>query len=159
MEAAELTRGAFYAHFASKEELFTIVVGCVPPLLEKLRDRGDRHTHHLVDGAVEILREAFSMAGPDADEQGHVGALDTLAADVARADVATQLTYAMRLGEVADELMRGFEREEEHDPRALVVLSLLVGGWTIARACGPDALAEQVLVACADAAERILRGE
>ena len=157
MEAAELTRGAFYAHFESKEELFTVVVGGVPPLLERLQQRGDRHTHHLVDGAVEAIRDALS---PDKLEfDSAVGALETLAADVARADIATRFTYAMNVGKVADELMRGFERDREHDPRALAALSLIVGGWAIARASSPDPIAHEVLAACADAADAILRGE
>lgn len=149
MEAAELTRGAFYAHFESKAQLFTIVVGREPEFLKRLRARGDRHTHHLVDGAVEVVNDLL--------RDGRDGALAT---DTARAEIDARFLYAERLGETADELMRGFESSApESDPRALAVIGLLAGASSLARASRPDPLSDAIIDACGSLAEAILRGE
>lgn len=158
MEAAELTRGAFYAHFESKAQLFTIVVGREPEVLRRLKARGDRYTHHLVDGAIEVLDELMKGATEEGDTD--LGSLSALTNDTARADIEARLSFAQRLGETADELMRGFQSDRPAaDPRALAVVSLLVGATQLARASRPDPVSGDVVDACRSLADAILRGE
>src|SRR5215475_5288785 len=81
MLAAGLTRGAFYAHFASKEALFAAIVGTGDGLLTQLRAGDPR----------PVLKAYLDKAALAATAQGCT--LAALAVDAARAPLSAQLAY------------------------------------------------------------------
>src|SRR5205807_3526123 len=84
MLAAGLTRGAFYAHFKSKEELFAQVVGSGQGLLWKLRS-ADAELLAVLD--AYLAKEELAATAQDCS-------LAALPGDVARGPLASQLAYA-----------------------------------------------------------------
>ena len=95
MLAAGLTRGAFYAHFKSKEELFAQVIGTGQGLLWKLRAR-DAEVLAVLD--AYLAKEELSATAQDCT-------LAALAGDVARGPLSGQLAdhrvQDIRIGELA----------------------------------------------------------
>src|SRR5260370_32601414 len=122
MLAAGLTRGAFYAHFKSKDDLFAEVVRAGHGLLSQLR----------AGEPPAVLKAYLDKAGLSAT------ALDcTLAAlpgDVARAPLGARLAYANILYAAIGELARAKKRKLDAD--ATVATILAVGAVTLARAAG-----------------------
>src|SRR3954468_16735685 len=81
MLAAGLTRGAFYAHFKSKDDLFAEVVGAGHGLLARMR-AADAKVLEVLDGY--LANDAFTATLRDCT-------LAALAGDVARAPLPSQL--------------------------------------------------------------------
>jgi TetR/AcrR family transcriptional regulator, transcriptional repressor for nem operon len=82
MLAAGLTRGAFYAHFTSKDDLFAEIVGSGQGLLTQLR----------AGEPAAVLKTYLDKAGLAATAQGCT--LAALSGDVTRAPLAARLAYA-----------------------------------------------------------------
>jgi TetR/AcrR family transcriptional repressor of nem operon len=143
MLAAGLTRGAFYAHFESKEELFAEVVRAGDGLLRKLRAADTT-----VGGAIDayLARDDFA-----ANALGCT--LAALAGDVARASLPAQLAYANILHGVIGEMARG--RRRKLDPDATAAAILAAGALSLARASGDRRLSDWLL-RCARRAARAL---
>src|SRR5476649_1270119 len=80
MLAAGLTRGSFYAHFQSKDELFAEVIRAGHGLLTKLRTPD-----------AEVLATLTAYLDKDAMADC---TLEALPGDVARASLPAQLAYA-----------------------------------------------------------------
>src|SRR5580692_8276416 len=87
MLAAGLTRGAFYAHFKSKDDLFAETIRAGGGLLARLRAPGAK-----VPAAV-----AAYLAREDLAANALACTLAALPGDVARAPLAAQLAYANAL--------------------------------------------------------------
>jgi|GEM_PF-185615 len=132
MLAAGLTRGAFYAHFTSKEALFAEIVRMGHGLLPRLR--AAEKPEAVLDAYLD--REAIA-----ASAQGC--ALASLAGDVARAPLAARLAYANVLHGVIAELARGKRRALDADATAIAILA--VGAVTLARASGDTRLSDWLL--------------
>ena len=132
MLAAGLTRGAFYAHFTSKEALFAEIVRMGHGLLPRLR--AAEKPEAVLDAYLD--REALA-----ASAQGC--ALASLAGDVARAPLAARLAYANVLHGVIAELARGKQRALDADATAIAILA--VGAVTLARASGDTRLSDWLL--------------
>ncbi|MDB5486590.1 MAG: transcriptional regulator, TetR family [Reyranella sp.] len=131
MLAAGLTRGAFYAHFTSKDDLFAEIVRMGHGLLPKLRA-----------GKPEaVLNEYLDREALAATAQGC--ALASLAGDVARSPLAARLAYANVLHGVIGELARGKRRTLDAEATAVAILA--VGAVTLARASGDPRLSDWLL--------------
>lgn len=144
MLAAGLTRGAFYAHFASKEDLFAQVVGSGQGLLWKLR---------AADARVLAVLEAY-LAKEDLAANVQECTLAALAGDVARAPLPARLAYANVLHAVIGEMARG--RKRKLDPDAAAAAILAIGAVGLARACGDRRLGDWLLRCAGIAAKRLL---
>lgn len=142
MLAAGLTRGAFYAHFASKDALFAEIVRMGHGLLPRLR--AAERPGPVLDAYLD--REALA-----ANAQGC--ALAALAGDVARSPLAARLAYANVLHGVIAELARGKKRALDADATAVAILT--VGAVTLARASGDTRLSDWLL-RCARRAAKVL---
>lgn len=132
MLAAGLTRGAFYAHFTSKDDLFAEIVRMGHGLLPRLRAAGKPDA---------VLEEYLDRESLTATIQGC--ALASLAGDVARAPLAARLAYASVLHGVIAELARGKRRALDADATAIAILA--VGAVTLARASGDTRLSDWLL--------------
>lgn len=143
MLAAGLTRGAFYAHFESKEDLFAEVIRAGDGLLRKLRA-----ADATIGGAIDAYLAKDDLA---ANALGCTPA--ALAGDVARAPLSAQLAYANVLHGVIGELARG--RRRKLDPDATAAAILAIGALSLARASGDRRLSDWLL-RCARRAARAL---
>lgn len=132
MLAAGLTRGAFYAHFTSKDALFAEIVRMGHGLLPRLR---------AAEKPSSVLDEYLDRENLAAAAQGC--ALAALAGDVARAPLAARLAYANVLHGVIAELARGKKRSLDADATAVAILA--VGAVTLARASGDTRLSDWLL--------------
>lgn len=141
MLAAGLTRGTFYAHFDSKEDLFSEAVRAGHGLLVQLR-LGEPET---------VLKAYLDKAGLAATAQGCT--LAGLAGDIARAPLAARLAYANLLHATIGELARNKRRRLDADATAAAILS--IGAVILARASGDLRLADWLL-RCAGRAVRPL---
>ena len=143
MLAAGLTRGAFYAHFKSKDELFAQVIGSGQGLLWKLRS---------ANAKLQAVLDAY-LAHADLAANAQDCTLAALPGDVARGPLPAQLAYANVLHAVIGELARG--RKRKLDPDATAAAILAIGALSLARACGDRRLSDWLL-RCARRAARSL---
>ncbi len=145
MLAAGLTRGSFYAHFKSKDELFAQVVGSGQGLLWKLRS---------ADAELLGVLDAY-LAKDDLAATAQDCSLAALPGDVARAPVGAQLAYANVLDAVIGEMARG--RSRKLDPAATAAAILAIGAVGLARASGDRRLSDWLLRCARLAARALLR--
>jgi TetR/AcrR family transcriptional regulator, transcriptional repressor for nem operon len=143
MLAAGLTRGSFYAHFKSKDELFAQVIGSGQGLLWKLRS---------ANAELPAVLDAY-LAHTDLAANAQDCTLAALPGDVARGPLPAQLAYANVLHAVIGELARG--RKRKLDPDATAAAILAIGALSLARACGDRRLSDWLL-RCARRAARSL---
>jgi len=143
MLAAGLTRGAFYAHFKSKDDLFAEVIGDGHGLLARIR-AGDGKVRDVLDGY--LAKDGFTATLRDCT-------LAALAGDVARAALPAQLAYANVLHGLIGEMAKGRGRRLDADATAAAILA--VGGLGLARASGDRRLSDWLL-RCARRAVRSL---
>lgn len=144
MLAAGLTRGAFYAHFKSKDDLFAEVIGAGHGLLARMRAGSEAKVGDVLDAYLE--RETFTATLRDCT-------LAALAGDVARASLPAQLAYANVLYGLIGEMARGRARKLDADATAAAILA--VGGLSLAQASGDRRLSDWLL-RCARRAARSL---
>jgi len=140
MLAAGLTRGSFYAHFKSKDELFAEVIRAGHGLLGRLRAKD-----------AEVLAVLDAYLNKDEKQECSLAALS---GDVARANVAAQIAYANVLHAAIGELARG--RARKLDPDATAAAILAVGAVALARASGDRRLSDWLLRCARLAARRLL---
>jgi TetR/AcrR family transcriptional regulator, transcriptional repressor for nem operon len=128
MQEAGLTAGAFYSHFSSKEDLFK---EALPHAMNQTR--------------MLVGHDLSEVAGRYLSIE-HCRRVDTgcplpaLLPEVARCDSA-KASFVAVLRRVAAHL-------PADESQALAVLSLLIGGITLARAVPDETLAEKILMAC-----------
>ncbi len=143
MLAAGLTRGAFYAHFTSKDELFAEVVRAGHGLLARTRAAGP-----------EAALDAY-LAKDDLAANALACTLAALPSDVARAPLAARLAYASALHGLIGELARNRPRSLDAD--ATVAAILAVGAVSLARASGDTRLSDWLLRCARRAALPLLK--
>ncbi len=130
MLAAGLTRGSFYAHFESKDDLFAEVIRAGHGLLTSLR---------APDADVPATLTAYLDASSDLQ----ACALAALSGDVARARLPAQIAYANLLHALIAEIARGRTRKLDADATTAAILA--VGAVSLARACGDRRLSDWLL--------------
>ena len=150
MEHAGLTRGAFYAHFANKSEVYAEAI------LSALRRRPDLMP---VDGLDEQdwLRQLFFnyLSHDHVSQKSGACPLAFLATDVANRDPAARDAYT----EVYKQLSRliGDKLMQHADHRtAFAITAMMIGGVALCRALSETETVEQVLNSCRQTALRLL---
>jgi TetR/AcrR family transcriptional regulator, transcriptional repressor for nem operon len=131
MLAAGLTRGAFYAHFKSKDDLFTEAVIAGTGLRARLR-QGE---------PAAVLKAYLDKTELVASAPGCV--LAALPSDIARAPLVARLAYANLLQATIAELARARKRKLDAD--ATVAAILAIGAVILARASGDTRLSDWLL--------------
>ena len=143
--AAGVTSGAFYSSFASKEELLEEMIGRYlgSPFVDGEPGDTRQSQRRLKAFLLDYLSEGH---GRDA-ENGCV--LPALSADVGRAGDRVRKTYQKRIRLLVERMTQAMTgADAEKRKRAWVVLALMVGTITVARAL-PDGPERQELVAAA----------
>ncbi|CAN5724718.1 hypothetical protein BH11PSE3_BH11PSE3_51250 [soil metagenome] len=141
MLAAGLTRGGFYAHFKSKDELFTEAVIAGTGLRARLRSAVPATVLKAYLDKTELVASAPTCV------------LAALSSDVARAPLIARLAYANLLYATIAELAGPKRRKLDAD--ATVAAILAIGAVTLARASGDMRLSDWLL-RCAERAVRPL---
>jgi TetR/AcrR family transcriptional repressor of nem operon len=141
MLAAGLTRGAFYAHFTSKDDLFTEAVIAGTGLRTRLRGAQP----------AAVLKAYLDKAELVASAPGCV--LAALSSDIARAPLPARLSYANLLYAAIGEIAGARKRKLDSDATVAVILA--VGAVALARASGDTRLSDWML-RCAKRAVRPL---
>jgi TetR/AcrR family transcriptional repressor of nem operon len=148
------TSGAFYAHFASKADVFRDAIETgFARLIGGIRRSG------AVGGARWaglFAQHYLSAARRDAVGQGCL--LPTLANDAARADTQTHRLFGDMLATAARELANGCGENSNarNEDRAFAILALCAGGLMLARTVPDKAISDRMLKACREAAEELV---
>lgn len=144
-KAAGVTSGAFYAHFKSKADAFreTVSVGLadLECAIRGLRaEAGKKWVEQFIDF---YLGEKRTCAAADSC------ALQSLTGEVARADEETRETFEARLSGIIDATAEGLDAPSVKARRqeAIVMLALLSGGVSLARAVNDPALSQEIAAA------------
>jgi TetR/AcrR family transcriptional regulator, transcriptional repressor for nem operon len=147
MASADLTAGAFYAHFRSKEDLLAKTLDEVfvagkndrPAELNELRGR-----------AWLRAFASFYLSDQHCKAAGRGCPMPSLAAEVARIGGKPRAVFGQHLQRVVDGIARQFDETDPDRQRAIATMAICVGGVTLARAVN-DGLAKEILAACRDA--------
>ncbi|MCP3446759.1 TetR family transcriptional regulator [Bradyrhizobium sp. CCGUVB14] len=148
MSEAGLTNGAFYSHFASKEELVREV------LTDALTRREERHKANLENGvALETtIRDYLSTRHRDRAGSGCPTA--ALVAEIARHPKATRDAFTGKVADIivlmAEQIRPGSAKERRR--KAITIYSTMVGALQLARAVNDKTLSDEILENAVEAA-------
>lgn len=148
MSEAGLTNGAFYSHFASKEELVREV------LTDALTRREDRHKANLESGvALETtIRDYLSTRHRDRAGSGCPTA--ALVAEIARHPKATRDAFTGKVADIitlmAEQIRQGTAKDRRR--KAIAIYSTMVGALQLARAVNDKQLSDEILENAVEAA-------
>lgn len=155
MASAELTRGGFYNHFASKQALLREIVRDRHDLLARLKARQGTTRQALTQEAEAIIGGYLDPG--NRDKIGRGCTLATLSQEIARGEESLKTDYEAAVRAIGQEFARSYPDPRDPDPRGMAVLSLLVGAITLARAMADEAVIALHLEACREQAVALLR--
>ncbi|TDI62711.1 MAG: TetR/AcrR family transcriptional regulator [Alphaproteobacteria bacterium] len=148
MGNAGLTRGGFYAHFKSKDELFAQAISETPVL-----DLLNRHPHDSGepdDWTRRVLEEYVGSL--HRDNVGGGCPIAVHASSVTRAAPQVRHAFTNAIKSLVDELTgRLAGTSDNPSNEALAKLALVAGGVALARAVDDQDLSNNILDACKDA--------
>lgn len=151
MSEAGLTNGAFYSHFASKEDLVREV------LTDALTRREERHKANLENGvALETtIRDYLSTRHRDHAGSGCPTA--ALVAEIARHPKPTRDAFTGKVADIialmAEQIRQGSAKERRR--KAITIYSTMVGALQLARAVNDKSLSDEILENAVEAAVAI----
>jgi AcrR family transcriptional regulator len=141
MADAQLTNGAFYAHFASKEDLVANAVA------DQLREQRERYSGQVRDsaGIEQLVREYLSPEHRDNPSEGCPSA--ALLDEIGRCSEATKEAYTEGTLAIVDDLATRLAPDDPTSVRGtlLSVFALMFGTLQLSRAMADRALADEVL--------------
>ena len=141
MSDAGLTNGAFYAHFDSKDDLVTTVVG--DQLVRQATSFGE-----LPPGRAGLEAFVGWYLSPDHRDHRDLGCPSAALLDeIGRCDKATKRAYTNGAKTILDEICVRLAPEDPGSARgtALALYSMLVGAMQLARAVSDRKLSDAVL--------------
>jgi len=145
MEAADLTHGGFYGHFASKEDL-------IAQASQRTTDRAAANWQRVVAAAPDkpyaALLEHY-LSARHRDDPGQGCAFAALGTDAARGGSAVRKAFAEGLKPLIDILtnaLPGFSKPARRR-KAVAAMAGLVGALTLSRAVDDEALSNEILEA------------
>ena len=152
MSDAGLTNGAFYAHFASKEDLVANV------LADQLRGQRQRFDAQPSDraGLEAIIRAYLSPEHRDEFADGCPSA--ALLDEIDRRPSSTRQVYTDDLLGIADDIAARLDPTDSDAARtdALMLFGMLIGTLQLARALTDRDLSEQLLARAVETALKLL---
>ena len=146
MDQAGLTRGGFYAHFKSKDELIEAILKRNAGLVRMMDERDGSNGPELSREAYGILRDY--LAPENLEEIIEGCPMATMPVDAARASTKIRKAYGSRFRRLIEQLQRGLGKRQEDEDTAIAVAVLAVGGILFARASATKNEAAKVEAAC-----------
>lgn len=151
MRDAGLTHGAFYCHFANKEEL------AIAALRHALRDNrkrwvGAARRESWLERLTRLGRHYLTPA--HRDDLADSCALAALASDAARSVPAFKAAYRQEALKSLRAICASTDDdsiEPAHFDDAIAFLALCIGGMSLARAVDDKAFSDRILAACRQA--------
>ena len=141
MADAGLTNGAFYAHFASKDDLVATAVA------DQLREQRERFSALAPGraGVEQYVREYLSIQHRDDLEHGCPSA--ALLDEIGRSATPTKQAYTGGVLAIADEIAARLAPDDPESALAttLSLFALLIGTLQLSRALADRQLADEVL--------------
>jgi TetR/AcrR family transcriptional repressor of nem operon len=139
---ADVTSGAFYGHFASKDAAFKEAVAAG---IEELRAGIEAFQTTHGDGWIEPFVD-FYLGAKRTCDLGDSCAMQSLSPEVIRAGADVRTVYQDGMAKVVDQVTKGMPSGSptERRARAWAFLSVLSGGVTIARAVRDHGVAAQI---------------
>jgi len=139
---ADVTSGAFYAHFGSKAGAFREAIheglAQVKEAVENLQKKyGDNWLDEFSD---------FYLGEKRCDDLSNSCAMQSLAPEVARSDDETRSIFQSDILEVVETFSKGLSEkgDKENSEKAWATISMLIGGVTLARAVKDPKLANSI---------------
>ena len=152
MSDAGLTNGAFYGHFASKEDLVANV------LIDQLRtQREGFDTQPPGRAGLEAIIRAY-LSPEHRDEYAGGCPSAALLDEIARRPAVTRQAFTDELLGVADDIASRMTGAEAARTDALAIFGLMIGTLQLARALTDRELSDQLLGEGVEAALRLLDG-
>ncbi len=149
---AGVTSGAFYRHFASKEEIFALILKRgfedFAEGIRAFKEKGEPGEKWRADFAEFY----FSRRRRDCIAEGCV--LPSLAEEVVRAGNSPRQAFAEGLDVIATELGGG--RGSSRRPQILAALATMAGGVTLSRASNSPELQDEIAEAAVESVRRAL---
>ena len=131
MSEAGLTRGGFYNHFQSKDELYAAAVASFStcnPFAADIAANPVTDARELAHRLVDLYLSDAVLA----DIDSHCP-LYALPGDVARAGLSPQKAYTVLIRNLTQVFARALSAYPDGDGRAEAIVSLCVGGMVLAR--------------------------
>ena len=153
---AEVTSGAFYGHFASKEAAFEAAVAAgMDDLTTGVRIFRAQHGAKWLERFVD-----FYLSERRTCELGEACALQALTPEVSRGSDAAKALFEQHMLEVSKAVADGIEGRtpQERLDKAWGLLSLLAGGVTLARAVADPAQSKAIASGIRKAALSLAKG-
>lgn len=163
MASAGLTRGGFYLHFGSKQDLFAATMGQELEFARRLRDAADLEGNDGKPGSRIAIEYYLNPKNRNKIARGCT--IVSNAADLARAKPAARRAFSSGFDELVDEFeaiaARGVSTKKakaEARERALAAVSTCVGAVILARALDGESRVNDVLEASRRTALALLEG-
>ncbi len=162
MAEAGLTRGGFYAHFDSKEALFTEVLGRMP----ELQSPGMRRRMEGDDSDGPGFARAFVETYLSERHRSNIEcgcSLPALAGELPRVGPGARSAFGKMVESISSAVARDLRRvhpamtKDEAAERALASIALCVGAQLLARGIKDETDANRLLAACREMALGNLR--
>jgi len=143
MQTAGMTRGAFYAHFTSKHELYD----------EAIISAGIAAVEHFNKNSPSLDDLIHNYLSNEHLSSNHIRCpMACLVSDVAHNDKHVKDTYTKMLKGFSGHL-KSLAHNNINDEKVLLQAVLLIGGMAIARSVTDKKLSEQILSVCCTAAK------
>lgn len=141
-KAAGVTSGAFYSHFGSKDGAFdAALIAGLNEVIEGIphfqKQFGKKWVSEFADYYLGQKHQADLACGC---------AMTTLSPEVVRAAPETQATYEKMMTKIIDLTANGLTGKSQEDKRARAwsMLSILIGGLTVARAVKSKKITDEI---------------
>lgn len=153
MQAAGLTHGGFYKHFASRDEL-------VLEAADRAFGDASRAIQRRMSGEPDELTRFVDwyLSPAHRDDPGSACPVAGLVGDVPRAQASLRAGYRTLVQEYIDALVPQFGSGEAARRRANAAVSMLVGALTLARAVDDESLSKEILENARDFIQRLRGG-
>jgi TetR/AcrR family transcriptional repressor of nem operon len=152
MADAGLTRGGFYNHFESKNQLYAAAVASFSecnPFRQRLNPGQDPMQ------LARMLVDLYLSEEVLADIENHCP-LYALPCDVARAGLSPQKAYTQLIRNLTHVYGKALGHLPDGESRAQVIVSLCVGGMVLARTTDDEALSRSLRLAARNQALALL---
>ncbi len=147
---AGATSGAFYAHFGSKDGAFDAALNAgLDEVIEGIPAFQSEHGKKWIEAFTD-----YYLGQPHREDLAGGCAMTTLSPEVARAGLDVHAVYEKKMKKIVDLIATGLARgdEENRRARAWALLSILIGGLTLARAVKTRKASDEVAASVRSAA-------